>query len=151
MSRLRHVDIFVEMLELGHDMLTEIRQQLIYYRASVYKHETAAQIGDKIEQLKLLAELLADDAVKEALIDYEALKAEGAMSSIPGECTFSKRLTLLLGGLDHAFRGLQNRLVSTITAPEQELELAETVRKHRNQLLALCRHGSRQWAFFTAL
>jgi hypothetical protein len=150
MSRLRHVDIFIEMLELGHDIMNEIRQQLIYYRASVYKDEMARQIAAKVEQLQLLGELLGDEPTKEALTDYEALRAEGAMNCIPGECSFSKRVTLLLGGLDHAFKGLQGRL-TTVAAPEQEKEFANVVRQHRNQLLALCRHGSRQWAFFTAL
>jgi hypothetical protein len=151
MSRLRHVDIFIEMLELGHDIMNEIRQQLIYYRASVYKDETARQIAAKIDQLQLLGELLNDEPTKEALTDYEALRAEGAMNCVPGECSFSKRVTLLLGGLDHAFKGLLQGRLSADAAPEQESEFADVVRQHRNKLLAACRHGSRQWAFFTAL
>ena len=151
MLRLRYVDILVEMLELGQDLLSEIRQQLIYYRASVYKYEMAEQIEGKVDQLQLLAALLGDDAVREVLIDYEVLRVEGAMNCIPGECSFSKRVTLLIGGLDHAFGRVQSRLASSHSAPEQEQEIADTVRKHRQKLLSLCREGSRQWAFFTSL
>lgn len=149
MSRLRHVDIFVEMLDLGQDLLTEIRQQLTYYRASVYKDETAKQINEKVTELTLLADLLGDEGMREALTDYEALLSE-TINSVPGDCLFSKRVTLLLGTLDQAFRNIQSRLTNP-SNPQQDQELTESVRKHRHKLLALCRHGSRQWAFFTSL
>ena len=51
MSRLRHLDILVELIELCHERMSEVRQQLIYYRASVYKQETSTQIAGKVEQL----------------------------------------------------------------------------------------------------
>lgn len=149
MSCLRHIDISIEMLELGQELLTEIRQQLVYYRASVYKDETALQINAKVAEIALLADLLGDDSMREALTDYEALRQE-LTPPVPGECHFSKRVSLLLGTLDQAIRAMQGRL-STPSNPEQDQQLADSVRKHRHKLLALCRHGSRQWAFFTSL
>ena len=50
MSRYDRRDIMMELIELSRDLKTEIMQQLNYYRASVYKNETAAVVERKIEQ-----------------------------------------------------------------------------------------------------
>ena len=136
MSCLRHVDISIEMLELGQELLAEIRQQLVYYRASVYNDETANQINAKVAEITLLADLLGDESMREALTDYEVLRQE-VTTPIPGECHFSKRVSLLLGTLDQAIRATQGRLQPPPN-PEQDQQLADSVRKHRHKLLDNC-------------
>jgi hypothetical protein len=152
MSRLRHVDILVEMNELCHDLMTEIRQQLAYYRASVYKDETAGVINKKVDQLRLVASLFGDELLLEPVRDYEAMAKAGAMSYVPGECSLSKRIGVLLTGVETQLARLSQELSSRGTALQlNDKDFARALQKHRQQLLALCRHGSRQWAFFQAL
>jgi hypothetical protein len=151
MSRLRLTDILCELVDLSHDRVTEIRQQLVYYRASVYKDETASYITVRIDQMRVLAELLADDPMLEAFKDYDAMATAGIMHFVPGECSFSTRVARLLAEVTPRLERMHQQIVTRGAEPEIESQFAATVRKHRTQLLALCREGTRQWAFFEAL
>ena len=151
MSRLRHTDILCELVELGQERTLELRQKLVYYRASVYKDETATAIVVRIDQLRLLANLLADDPLQEAFKDFDAMSKAGAMSSFPGECSFSKRVSSLLVAVTASLDHLHSESVSRGVQTANDVAFTDVVRQHRDALLALCRHGSRQWAFFQAL
>jgi hypothetical protein len=152
MSRLRHVDILVEMSDLCHELMTEISQQLAYYRASVYKDEAAGVIQKKVEQLRLVTSLFGDEMLMEPVRDYEAMAKTGAMNYIPGECSLSKRVGALTTSLEAQLSRLSQELSSRGTALQlNDKDFARGLQKHRQQLLALCRYGSRQWAFFQAL
>jgi hypothetical protein len=151
MSRLRHTDILVELIDLCQERTIEVRQLLAYYRASVYKGEMAGQINDKIDQLRLLSGLFGDLLLQETFKDYEELAKEGAVPTVPGECSFSRRVAMLSSSLDGHFERLGRQLANRSLLPAAEAELADTVRKHRTQLMAICRHGSRQWTFFQSL
>jgi hypothetical protein len=151
MSRFRHTDILVELIDLCQERTIEVRQLLAYYRASVYKGEMAVQINDKIEQLRLLAGLFGDVLLCESFKDYEEMAKDGAVPTVPGECSFSRRVAMLSGALDGHLDRLGRQLASRSLLPTSEAELADSVRKHRTALLALCRHGSRPWTFFQSL
>ena len=152
MSRLRHTDIIVELIDLCQERMTDVRQQLVYYRASVYKGETAAQIGDTLTQLRLVATLLGDEMLAEAFIDYDAMAKAGVMSVAPGECSFSMRVTTLLFALEGQLARLTRQGTPRNAVPQEgDVILAEAVRERRSELLALCRQGTRQWAFFESL
>jgi hypothetical protein len=149
MSRYDHRDIMMELIELSRDIKTEIMQQLNYYRASVYKHETAAIVEDRIEQLQLVAELIGDDELQDAFRDYDAMKRNGLMFATPGECLLSLRTMNLLQAADRIFADLINR--HPASSPQDTLQFSRHIQKHRRQLLSLCRQGSRQWSFFSTL
>lgn len=151
MSRIRQVDVLVEMVELGREIIGGIRHQLVYYRASVYKDETARLMGDQIDRLRVIANILKGEALAESFKDYDAMRELGAMACAPGECSFSKRVTTLLYSLDDALRLLgQSRSALEDQEPPVQ-DIAAEARRHRHELLALCREGSRQWAFFESL
>lgn len=146
MSRFGHADILLELVDLCREISGEIDHQLNYYRASVYKQETATVIKKKIEHLRLVSNLIGDDHLSEIFHDHDAVVAAGALNYIPGECSFSARTTgLLKNMLDHldALTRLHGNSHTRVPTP-----LAKKVQQHRSQLLSLCRHGSRQWSFF---
>jgi hypothetical protein len=151
MSRLRLTDILCELVELSQDRVQEVRQQLVYYRASVYKAETLTQIMSKIDQMRLLSELLCDDALSEAFKDFDAMGHEGVLAVSHGECSFSTRVTRLLADAGLGLDRLRNQIVARGAAATDDQAFTEALRKHRTELLALCRQGSRQWAFFQSL
>src|SRR5690606_18415694 len=139
MSRLRQSDIVCELIELCHDVMSEIRQQLLYYRASVYKDETASLITSKVEQLRMIASLFGDEIALEPHRDYDAMKKAGVAAYVPGECSFSNRLTCLLSGLEAQLDRL-GRAAGQPASGSQEV--CENVQKQKNQIMAICRHGS---------
>ncbi|WP_141735351.1 hypothetical protein [Oligoflexus tunisiensis] len=149
MSRYDRRDIMMELIELSRDIKAEIMQQLNYYRASVYKSETAAMVEGKIEQLQLVADLLGDDELQDAFRDYEAMKRGGLTMATPGECLLSLRTMNLMQATDRIFADLINRHPEQ--SPQDTLQFSRNIQRHRRQLLSLCRQGSRQWAFFSTL
>jgi len=149
MPRIAALDILIELSELCHDITGDIQQQLNYYRASVYKNETAGTIKNRVEQLRLVSMLINDDGLLEAFRDHDALVDAGPNACIPGECSLSTRTLKLTHTLDLQLRHLQKQAEHRNTL--SNLPLTQNVHKHRQALLSLCRHGSRQWSFFQAL
>lgn len=151
MARQRPTDIVVELVELAHDLMQDMRQQLSYYRASVYKGETAAVIAAKVEKLRVITLVVGDDALQEALRDYDAMTANGAMHCAPGECSLSHRLTTLLNTLEDQLSEVMARAQSRMYENESAQGLAQMVSSYRQEIISACRQGSRQWAFFQNL
>ena len=151
MSRFRHTDVIIELIELCHERMDEIRQQLSYYRASVYKDEAAAGIDSIIGQLRLIAGILADDLLREAFKDFDAVARRGIENYVPGECSFSRRVTMLLSSMDEHLRRIHVANFSSQGDKNYAQEFAKNLRKHRSDLLRICRYGTRHWAFFQAI
>lgn len=155
MSRFRHTDILVELIELCHERMNEIRTQLSYYRASVYKGETATQIEERMEHLRLIAGLFGDETLADAFTDCDAVKAASVNSPgfdyVPGECSFSKRVSMLLKTLDENLERLHQGTFARESQKELQTAFTDAVKAQKTQLLAICRAGSRQWSFFSAL
>ena len=147
MARFGHLDILMELVELCHEVADDIKQQLGYYRASVYKNETATIIRDKIVQLQNIAKLINDDHVIDCFLDFQAVQANGNVALIPGECSFSSRIGQLIANVEANLRTVAER-ASQKHGQTNPSELAKNVQQHRRELLGLCRHGSRQWDFF---
>ncbi len=145
-----HMDIMMELLELGRDTIDEIKHQLTYYRASVYKHETAQQISDRIDQLYVVAEIVNDEMILDLFRDFEATAGNGNVKAIPGECVFSGRITTLTQGLLEQFTLFESRMRS-MQHDHQSKELSRVLQKNRHKILQMCRQGTRQWAFFHSL
>ncbi len=151
MSRYRQTDVVVELIELCQDRMDEIRQQLSYYRASVYKDEAASHIDGLIVQLRLIGGILNDDLLKEAFKDFDAVARRGIQNYIPGECSFSQRVTMLLASMGEHLRRIHVANFSNHGDKTYALEFAKNLRKHRTELLQICRQGTRHWAFFQAI
>lgn len=136
-------DIVFELLELCETLLVSIEQQLLYYRASVYKDETARSVETEIARLQPVLAMFHNDALLEPLADYRALQAHN-LKLAPGECSFSRKVGLLLAATRE-----QLRLYRHATHPE--IDFSRQIKQNRQQLLSLCRQGSRQWSFFRSL
>ena len=150
MSRLQHADILLELVDLIEEVSGDLRQQLVYYRASVYKDETAANIRRKVDQLRVLARVMGEEQFSEALCDYDAMDVHAAQQIAPGECSFSTRVTTLLGALA-TFVAEQKSSLGQLHHASAAAGLASALNKHRRELLAICRHGSRQWSLFHSI
>ncbi len=85
------LDVIIELGELCRDLISEARYQLNYYRASVYKNETARHITNRVEKLRLVARLMHDEVLLEAFRDHDAERELGLAACAPGECSFSTR------------------------------------------------------------
>lgn len=143
MSKYRICDVMVELAELGTELLQEIRQELQYHRASVYKNETSKRINDRVDRLKVLAKVLGDDLLDESLADFDAMAASAGLYAAPGECTLTTRCSHLLGDAEQILREFQRRATQRRGVISDDL--LKTIQTHRRALIAVCRQGSRSW------
>ena len=142
-------DILFELIELLMELIQDVQQELVYYRASVYKSESAKTINKKISQLKLVGKLTGIDAIYDSFCDFEATEINGNQVTIPGECSFSTRVVRLLADLTVHYQETVNQIQETrsLTNPD----MTRQVKRHRKQLLSICRQGSRHWSFFQTI
>lgn len=148
MSRFDRYDVIVELIELCSEIRQDILLQLNYYRASVYKDETAAIINKKIDELKMVVALLKQEEILDLFRDFEASRNNGNFALTPGECLLSHRISNLFQQLDQAFQEFLANCQKNKNNFPDSFQFAKNIQRHRRQLLALCRHGSRQWSFF---
>ncbi|MBM4251561.1 MAG: hypothetical protein FJ146_06285 [Deltaproteobacteria bacterium] len=147
MLQYRATDILLELIELTHERIDEVRCQVAYYRVSVYKGETAEQITTKLGQIERVSKIFGDDHLVDAFSDYVALEDANGQLCAPGECSFTRRVTTLLHAVElhlaRLYRGLMTHSFTRDAAV-----LADALKEARHDVLALCHTGSRQWSFF---
>ncbi len=148
MIRDRRLDILVELVELCQEIIGDIKQQLTYYKASVYKNEAADAIKKKVDQLRLIAGFFADDIIREPFRDFDAIERAAQIKIIPGECSFSVRVTRLIAELERYLANFNQKIASRDKAADLAVDFGQNIRKHRNELLGLCRFGSRHRSLF---
>ena len=70
-----YMDILAELTEFSLQIISDIRQQLLYYRASVYQAETSEKIQLNIMTLHKLSTFLGCAEALECFADYQATLA----------------------------------------------------------------------------
>ena len=148
MGRLNQSDIMVELVDLASELIAEIRQRLLYYRASVYKDETARQIRTTVERLRVIADLFGSDGLAEAFRDHDEMLARGVVAYNPGECSFSKRTLHLLAQLESAFGELNRGLKSGFGSQQIAPDFQNRFLAFKGEIASMCRFGSSSWSFF---
>lgn len=134
-------DVVSEVLDLCRDLISQLRGQLEYYRASVYKDEMLAQIDKRISELGFLLELLPFEESQEVWADYVAVCRHAAQFSSPGFCSYTQRVTQFLDQVEKAITAIYQHGMET-EWDEQALK------KNKNRLASLCLYGSQKWQFF---
>ncbi len=162
MSRMRYGDVIVEMSDLASEILDDIRQQMAYYKASAYKTEAIAIIQRRVDNLAFISRILKDESLAECVSDYRAAEQyarrpreagddeDGAQPGIPGECSVSVRVMRLLFDASEVIESLRASARESSGSPESR-QIITTITRHRRDLLAMSRHGSRSWTFLQSL
>lgn len=164
MSRLRYGDFMVEIADLATDILDDIRQQTSYYRASVYKSEAISIIHRRVDHLAFVSRILKDEALAECVTDYRAAESHsrpapnaGNHDDEPfqsGDCLVTMRVMRLLfdaSKVVESMRAEARTHGSEGTNSNQTRRISTTITRHRRDLLAMSRQGSRSWSFLQSL
>jgi hypothetical protein len=164
MSRLRYGDFMVEIADLATDILDDIRQQTAYYRASVYKSEAISTIQRRVDNLAFISRILKDDALAECVSDYRATESHSRPAANPGnhheeavqsgECLVTMRVMRLLFDASKVIESMRAEARahgSEGNDSNQTRRISTTITRHRRDLLAMSRQGSRSWSFLQSL
>ena len=151
MQRFDKYDIVMEFVELYGEIKDDIIQQLSYYKASVYKSETAKTINVKINQLKTLVELMNEAEALDLFNDFEETKTNGNIKIEQGECLLTLRVMNLLMALDNSFDELAAMLQTNVYKGDESSDFTKQIQRHKRKVLSLCKYGTRQWSFFRTL
>jgi hypothetical protein len=146
---MRYGDVIVEMSDLASDILDDIRQQMAYYKASAYKTEAIANIQRRVDNLAFISRILKDENLAECVSDYRAAE-QHVRTPVPGECSVSVRVMRLLLDATQVIECLRAS-AREASATSQSKQIITTITRHRRDLLAMSRHGSRSWTFLQSL
>lgn len=169
MSRLRYGDVIVELSDLASDILDDIRQQVAYYRASVYKSEALTIIHRRVDHLAFISRILKDDNLAECVSDYRAagqhsrgLVAKNTAINQDDEddvqadeaqftqCSVTVRVMRLLVDATAVIESMRESARDGSASPHSR-QIVSSITRHRRDLLAMSRHGSRAWTFLQSL
>ncbi len=143
MGRLQASDTIFELIEVCNEITGEIRQQLVYFKASVYKDEIAKVIEEKILSLRILSRLIVGKNLNDLFYDYDAKLSQSLVSS-PGECQLSVRVLCLLGNVENELKRANKRFLEKGWDYSNE-EFIEYFSSYRQQILNCCIPGSHCW------
>ncbi|MBP9706726.1 MAG: hypothetical protein KBD78_03725 [Oligoflexales bacterium] len=149
MGQFQSYDVMLEVFDLCHETLNDIQHQLLYYQASVYKDETANIISQKINQLQVFADVLYSGDLQEVLLDFAAMSSLSLDGNSAINCSFSVRVAHLLRYFRQALVDIETKHSATYL--QENKKFRSIVKNKQSQILAVCRHGSRQWNFFRNL
>lgn len=143
MASVRYSDLVLELAEVCQDVKKDLQQRLRYYRASAYKQDAASAINERVDQLRAIFEILADDDLAEAMSDHDAVLAHGPQMLATGDCTVTSRVNILIAGMEPALASLVRRFGQSQSRVREET--IKALQRHRHALLNVCREGSRSW------
>jgi hypothetical protein len=148
MHKNSYYDITFELCELSEEIISQIRGQLAYFRISAYKDEASNQITSKIKDLKLIAKLLCSANLKDLFEDYTAETQQEKYNSVLIGCPLTMRVARLLKNFEQELILIKQ---DTFEKTPRTYDLKKSVRKFRDDLLAICPTGSRTWDFFQSI
>ena len=147
MARVRYSDLVLELVEVAREIRSDLQQRLRYYRASAYKLDAAQNINEKVDQLRAIFQILADDDLNEAMADHDAvlmMDPQMIPQMIPsGDCSMTARINILIAGMDPALAAMVRRFGQSQSLVREDT--VKTLRRHRQTLMRVCREGSRSW------
>ncbi len=140
-------NIAQEFLEVITDFVADLKQQLSYYRASVYKAEAVHLIEGRINDIYPIMQLVNVEEFLDTLADYQALKdaaMRGDFSGMvlsPGDCSVSFRVSKLISQLDLLIKQTQqdfstqlmSRLEKSLSHNKQEFQKFAAKSSRRSQ------------------
>ena len=149
MAQIRYGDVVVELAERCEEIRAELHQHLLFYRASVYKTESAAEINLRVNQLRLLTSILGNDLLQECIADFDAMAQLSAQSAAPGECPLTARVARLTSSMTPILKEIQRRNANKNGAVRDEM--LRVLVENRRALLRHCRPGTRSWELLRSL
>ena len=124
----------LEVIEAALDLLDEINQELCYYRASVYKTESAIIINAKIKKLESVCLFIKNDELIDYFSDFRATIPSGNSTISPGECTFSLRVGKLMTSLRESINDMRSVCSMTQNRKDEYPHLSEKRLTNKTQL-----------------
>ncbi len=141
MARIRHGDLVLELVDVCRDIRADLQRRLAYYRASAYKHESVKQINARVDHLRAIFQILADEELDDAMADHDAVMEGGGNGLFAGDCSVTTRISMLLSGMEPALSSLVRRFSQSQSAIRPET--VQVLLRHKQTLLHVCVEGSR--------
>ncbi len=144
MKTYRSIETVYELIDLASEIILNIKQQLAYYKVSVYKNEEASKINDNVEELRQIVDVIQDDRMQEAFMDYEAT-AEHYEINPSGESCFYVRTLKLVSVMDEILR---NYNISCMKDETEELNMSQALNYQNKRKSLLSRYRRPPRSFF---
>ena len=144
MKTYRSIETVYELIDLASEIILNTKQQLAYYKVSVYKNEEASKINDTVEDLRQIVEAIQDDRMQEAFRDYDAMREHYEMNQSGDSCFYIRTLKLITTMADI----LKNYSVSYLGEDLEELNMSQALGYQKRKSSLLARYKRRPRSFF---
>ncbi|MCX6117501.1 MAG: hypothetical protein NT027_08170 [Proteobacteria bacterium] len=143
MLRYRTCDVMVEMVDFAVELISESQQLVVYHKACTYKAETALKLNHKLSQIQSIVKIFNDDMLNDLLLDFKEIDSQIGQGLSPGECRLSWTVARMAQDFVPALSEFRRRAQSR-RGPISDLQI-QAMQGSRNQLLSVCRKGTRSW------
>ncbi len=144
MKTYRSIETVYELIDLASEIILNVKQQLAYYKVSVYKNEEVSKINDNVEELRQIVDVIQDDRMQEAFRDYQAT-AEHYEINPSGESCFYVRTLKLVSVMGEILR---NYNISCIKDETEELNMSQALNFQNKRKSLLSRYRRTPRSFF---
>ena len=143
MKAYRSMEMVYELIDLASDIVLNTKQQLAYYKVSVYKNEEAEKIKESITDLQGIIDVIQNEDMKEAFLDYEAT-AQSHLISPSGESCFYVRTLKLINTISDILNSYSLKLKGS---SDQDLNLSSALSFQQKKKSLLSRYRRRSGSF----
>lgn len=143
MKAYRSMEMVYELIDLAGDIVLSTKQQLAYYKVSVYKNEEAEKIKESIADLQGIVDVIQNEDMKEAFLDYEAT-AKNHLISPSGESCFYVRTLKLITTISDILNSYSLELKGS---SDQDLNLSSALSFQQKKKSLLNRYRRRSGSF----
>lgn len=140
------IEFVHELIDLAAEQLDQLRKEIHFYRASIYKNEMSQKINERVAGLNLIFSLLSEEKSKEHFENYQDEIQFGRQS--PSEDYFSSATLRLASCCQNDLELIKNK---TLRKDFESQDFTRKVRSARKSLARLCSDDSSSKSFFSNL
>ncbi len=148
--RFSYRDLQVELIDSSFDYIREIRSQLNFYKASVYKDEISRNIKRKTGNLRVLCGEFNCETLNEFFDEFDSLALLVGNAKSHVSASLPERTTRLLSQLEPRLKEIKHGL-AVATSRKDSSNMVRNLRRKKRILMSACRRGSRPWSLLNLL
>jgi hypothetical protein len=148
--RFSYRDLLIELIDSCFDYVREVRSQLNFYKASVYKEEIARNIKKKTGSLRVLCCEFNSSDLEDFFDEFDSLAKLGGNAKSVVSSSLPERTVRLLQQVEPQLKEIKHGLTTARTNKDAP-HVVRNLRRKKRILMSACRRGSRPWSLLNLL
>jgi len=148
--RFSYRDLLIELIDSCFGYIREIRSQLNFYQASVYKEEISRNIKKKTGNLRVLCCEFNSQQLEDFFDEFDVLASLGGNAKTHVSASLPERTVRLLQQIEPELKEIKHSL-SAARSRRDSPNTVRNLKRKKRILMSACRRGSRPWSLLNLL